>query len=167
MTFTVSIDEREYVLDFEPNGETAKYRLKGDVESSGSASIKEVAPGVFSVLLDSRSFTVHLSPNGSGLETWTGADRRFIALSDSRDRSARSKSVSAAGPLQVKAQMPGKIIKLLVRVGEKVETGQGLVVVEAMKMQNEMKSRKTGTVTRILTNEGATVAAGETLMVVE
>ena len=167
MKFTIAVDDREYILDFEPNGEFARYRLKGDVELSGSASIKETAPSVFSVLLGSRSFTVHVAPNGSGLETWTGKDRRTIALSDSRDRSGRSKSAGATGPLQVKAQMPGKVMKLLVSAGEKVETGQGLVVVEAMKMQNEMKSRKTGTITRIAVREGATVAAGEILMVVE
>lgn len=167
MRFTVTVDDREYILDFEPGGEKAHYHLKGEIESSGSISIEEVAPGVFSVLLDSRSFTVHVAPNGSGLEAWTGTRRRAIALSDMRDRSARSKSTGAAGPLQVKAQMPGKVIKLLVSAGEKVETGQGLVVVEAMKMQNEMRSRKTGIVAKILVREGATVAAGEILMVVE
>jgi len=63
--------------------------------------------------------------------------------------------------------MPGKIIKLLVDVGASVEAGQGLIVVEAMKMQNEVKAPKTGVVTKILTAAGATVAAGETLIVVE
>jgi biotin carboxyl carrier protein len=167
MKFAVAVNDREYVLDFEPGGERAQYHLAGAVESAGSASIVEVTPGVFSILLDSRSFTVHVAPNGSGIETWTGADRRIVSLSDSRDRSDTSKSAGAAGPLQVKAQMPGKVIKLLVSAGEMVESGQGLVVVEAMKMQNEMKSRKTGIVAKIVVREGATVAAGEILMVVE
>jgi biotin carboxyl carrier protein len=63
--------------------------------------------------------------------------------------------------------MPGKIIKLLVEVGTNVEAGQGLIVVEAMKMQNEVKAPKGGVVTKILTTADATVAAGETLIVVE
>ena len=60
--------------------------------------------------------------------------------------------------------MPGKVIRVLAQVGEKVEAGQGLLVVEAMKMQNEIRSPKTGTVERILAKEGQPVNAGEVLV---
>ena len=63
--------------------------------------------------------------------------------------------------------MPGKVVRLLVAVGDQVTPGQGLIVVEAMKMQNEMKSPKTGTVVEIKTKDGATVSAGEILIVIE
>jgi biotin carboxyl carrier protein len=63
--------------------------------------------------------------------------------------------------------MPGKVIKLLAEKGTAVQAGQGLIVVEAMKMQNEMHSPKDGVVARIHVAEGATVAAGQTLIVVE
>jgi biotin carboxyl carrier protein len=63
--------------------------------------------------------------------------------------------------------MPGKVIKLLVEQGARVESGQGVIIVEAMKMQNEMKAMKTGVVQKIHTDEGATVAAGEVLMIIE
>jgi biotin carboxyl carrier protein len=63
--------------------------------------------------------------------------------------------------------MPGKVIKLLVEKGVNVQAGQGLIVVEAMKMQNEMKSPKDGMVSKINVAEGATVGAGQTLIVVE
>lgn len=167
MKFTVVIDDREYNLELESSGDPAKYRLKGDLESAGTASIKEVAPGVFSILLGTRSFTVHLSRNGAGVETWTGATHRSISLSDTRDRAASSRAANAAGPVEIRAQMPGKVVKLLVNAGDRVEAGQGLVVIEAMKMQNEVISRKHGTVTKAYAREGATVAAGEILMVVE
>ena len=167
MKFTVEVDEREYVLDLQPNGTAAAYRLQGVSESSGTASIIEVESGVFSVLLGLRSFTVHVAPNGSGLEVWVGTARRRISLADARDRSGKPKKSSAAGPLEVRAQMPGRVIKVLVSPGESVQTGQGLIVVEAMKMQNEMKSPKEGVIGKIHIREGATVAAGETLMVVE
>jgi biotin carboxyl carrier protein len=62
--------------------------------------------------------------------------------------------------------MPGKVIRLLVREGDTVEAGQGLVVVEAMKMQNEMKSPKAGQVVKLSAHVGATVAAGEVLVVI-
>jgi len=63
--------------------------------------------------------------------------------------------------------MPGKIVRVLAKPGESVEAGQGVVVIEAMKMQNELKSPKKGTVSQILAQEGATVTAGEVLAIVE
>ncbi|MBV8070346.1 MAG: biotin/lipoyl-binding protein [Acidobacteriaceae bacterium] len=167
MKYIVAVDDLEYVLELQCGKDSVTYQLKGDVQVSGSASVTEVGPGVFSVLLDSRSITVYLVRNGSGVETWTGTDHRLIAVSDARDRSGKARTAGTAGPFEVKAQMPGKVIKLLVSAGQKVETGQGLLVIEAMKMQNETKSRKTGTVTTIRAREGSTVSAGESLMVIE
>ena len=63
--------------------------------------------------------------------------------------------------------MPGKIVRVLVRAGEKVEAGQGLVVVEAMKMQNEIRSPKSGTVERVIASEGQAVNAGDVLVWVD
>ena len=63
--------------------------------------------------------------------------------------------------------MPGKIVKIFVKVGDVVTEGQGLVVVEAMKMENELKAPKAGTITQIITKEGATVENGAPLVVVE
>jgi biotin carboxyl carrier protein len=62
--------------------------------------------------------------------------------------------------------MPGKIVRVLVRAGDRVEAGQGLLVVEAMKMQNEIRSPKSGTIERVLAEEGQAVNAGEVLCVV-
>jgi biotin carboxyl carrier protein len=63
--------------------------------------------------------------------------------------------------------MPGRVIRVLVEVGQDVEAGQGLIVVEAMKMQNEMKSPKAGKVLEIKTSEGAAVSAGDALLIIE
>jgi pyruvate carboxylase subunit B len=63
--------------------------------------------------------------------------------------------------------MPGKVIRLLVKEGETVQAGQGLIVIEAMKMQNEIRSPKSGKVERLLTKEGQTVNVGEVLAWVE
>jgi biotin carboxyl carrier protein len=71
--------------------------------------------------------------------------------------------VEAEGRQQITAPMAGKVVRLLVKSGEKVEVGQGLLVVEAMKMQNEIRSTKSGTVERLLVQEGQTVNASETL----
>jgi biotin carboxyl carrier protein len=73
----------------------------------------------------------------------------------------------ASGPQQVKAPMPGKIVKLLVKPGDRVESRQGLVVVEAMKMENELRARSAGTVAEVRTVEGASVEAGAILVILE
>jgi biotin carboxyl carrier protein len=72
-----------------------------------------------------------------------------------------------AGRAQVTAPMPGKVVRVLVEAGQKVEAGQGVVVVEAMKMQNEMKSPKAGAVAELRAEVGATVNAGDVLAVIE
>jgi biotin carboxyl carrier protein len=63
--------------------------------------------------------------------------------------------------------MPGKIVRVLVEVGAQVEAGAGVIVVEAMKMQNEMKAPKAGVVVLVRTDESATVNAGDVLAVIE
>jgi biotin carboxyl carrier protein len=63
--------------------------------------------------------------------------------------------------------MPGKIVRVLVREGDAVEPGQGIVVMEAMKMQNELKALRAGAVTALPVTEGAAVAAGEVLAIIE
>ncbi|HEX7360830.1 MAG TPA: biotin/lipoyl-containing protein [Bryobacteraceae bacterium] len=167
MKFRVEVDGEPYTLDLRRNGPDSAYTLTGLSTATGSASVLEVMPGVFSVLLGARSFTVHVAPNGDDLEVWTGSERRAISLADARDRAAQSKRVAATGPVEVRAQMPGKVIRLLVAPGDRVEVDQGVIVVEAMKMQNEMKSPKAGTVTKIHIRQGATVAAGEALVAIE
>jgi biotin carboxyl carrier protein len=63
--------------------------------------------------------------------------------------------------------MPGKVVRVLVREKEEVQAGQGVVVVEAMKMQNELKSPKQGIVQKVMAKEGANVNAGDVLLIVE
>ena len=84
-----------------------------------------------------------------------------------RLRSAEASTQHDTGSVDLVAAMPGKVVRVLVEVGSQVETGTGIVVVEAMKMQNEMKSPKAGKVISISATPGATVNAGEVLAVVE
>jgi biotin carboxyl carrier protein len=85
-----------------------------------------------------------------------------------RGRGARAGATGdAAGPHRIVAPMPGKIVKVLVKPGDGVQPRQGLVVVEAMKMENELRSPKAGTVSEVRVNEGASVEAGAILVIVE
>ena len=127
-----------------------------------------VEPGVYHVIgAAGRGYEVRIRESAGGFEA--EVDGRVVSLELTDPREARRQGVSAdaAGRRDIKAPMPGKVIRLLVAEGDSVEPGQGLVVVEAMKMQNELKSPKTGTVTRIATEAGATVAAGDVLLTIE
>ena len=167
MKLSVEVDGESYGLELARNGGAVAYTLGGAAEAAGAAAIAEIMPGVFSVLLGCRSIEVRIQPAGDSFEVWTGADRHSVSIADARDRPSRSKKMGAAGPVELRAQMPGKVINLLVELGAAVRAGQHLVVVEAMKMQNEMKSPKDGIVSKIHAREGTTVAAGEALLVVE
>jgi biotin carboxyl carrier protein len=129
--------------------------------------VREVEPGVYSVILDGRSIEVRavLSAHGSNLVV---DGRRFTAEPfDPRNASPRSKAAIGAGRQKISAPMPGKVIRVLVRRGDVVDAGQGLVVVEAMKMQNEMKAPRPGRVAEVRVRDGETVASGDTLVVLD
>jgi biotin carboxyl carrier protein len=166
----VRIDGAESLLQLAGTPATATFQLTGALEATGAASICEVQPGVYSVLIGQKSWSVHILPKPgpeAGVEAWIANRRYQVDVSDLRDRAGNSTRQSLAGPFELRALMPGKVVKLLVGPDEAVVTGQSLLVVEAMKMQNEMKSPKDGVVTRIYAAEGATVAAGERLLLVE
>ncbi len=168
MKLQIDLDGETYTLDLEIENGRIRYSVEG---FEGDASVVEIMPGVFSVLVGDRSFLVNLGSGeaaGSDFEVWpNGQQRHAVSLADLRDRSSRRDHGLGHGPVEVRAQMPGKVIKVLAAAGAHVEAGEGLVVVEAMKMQNEMKAPKSGRVVRIHVKEGATVAAGEPLVVVE
>jgi biotin carboxyl carrier protein len=127
-------------------------------------SIEPSGPGVFSVLIEGRTYQATILAPG----TIQVNNRIFsVELFDPRELRARSTAGASHGRQNIMSPMPGKVVRLLVAVGDAVEAGQGLIVVEAMKMQNEMKSPKTGVVVEMKTQAGATVTAGEILVVIE
>jgi len=125
----------------------------------------EITPNTLSILLDGQSFEISVTPSPDGkLKLQTGTQEFTAEVIDPRAWSGRRHgSVEAEGRQQVVAPMPGKVVRLLVKAGDHVEAGQGLLVVEAMKMQNEIRSPKSGTVERILAREGQPVNTGEIL----
>jgi biotin carboxyl carrier protein len=128
----------------------------------------EIAPKTLSLLLDGQCFEFSVTPLTDGkLKLQTGTQEFTAEVIDPRVWSGRRHGhVEAEGRQQIVAPMPGKIVRLLVKAGDHVEAGQGLLVVEAMKMQNEIRSPKSGTVERVLATEGQPVNAGEILCVV-
>jgi biotin carboxyl carrier protein len=130
------------------------------------ADIAEISSGIYSILIGERSLEVRVEAQGQALRLTSGA-REFVAsVSDPRRYRKGGGAVLAEGRQQVTAPMPGKVIRVLVKAGDAVTAGQGIVVVEAMKMQNEVKSPKSGTIEKLLVAEGQPVNAGDALAVV-
>ena len=128
----------------------------------------EVAPNTLSLLLEGQSFEITVTPSPDGkLKLQSGMHEFEAEVLDPRAWSGRRHgNVEAEGRQQIVAPMPGKIVRVLVQAGDRVEAGQGLLVVEAMKMQNEIRSPKSGIVERILASAGQPVNAGEILCVI-
>jgi biotin carboxyl carrier protein len=128
------------------------------------ADARLVQPGVLSLLVGGRQFRCVLD----GDAVVIGGKRVEFAMADPRSLAAqRGANAGGGGARAVKAPMPGRVVRVLVAAGDTVEEQQGLVVIEAMKMQNELKSPKAGRVVKLAVEVGATVAAGDVLAVVE
>lgn len=129
--------------------------------------VRQVEPGVYSVLLDGVSYEARTAPSEEGLAVQVNGRRFSVEVRDPRNASRRSRSAVGAGRQNIAAPMPGKVVRVLVKQGDAVDTGQGLAVVEAMKMQNEMKAARPGHVAEVRVRDGDTVAANQVLLVLE
>jgi biotin carboxyl carrier protein len=121
------------------------------------------------LLVGGRSYEVRREAQANGVMHLVVRGRRYAAeVRDPRAfRGRRAAAEAGAGPMRLVAPMPGKVVRLLKAEGAQVEAGEGVVVVEAMKMQNEIRSPRKGVVKKLLAAAGAAVNAGETLAVVE
>jgi biotin carboxyl carrier protein len=132
--------------------------------------VRRVGPTSFSILVSDRSFDMDVVRDGDELIVTSRGSSIRVALVDAtrqaqRQRAARN--LQAAGPVEVKAMMPGRIINVLVKPGDAVTHHQGLVVVEAMKMENELKSPKAGKVVEVKVIPGQTVEKGDLMVVID
>lgn len=140
------VDGREYSLNVS-QPEPGMYLIK-DGNSVHEASVTRDASGAFSVQLRGREHAVTI-------------------VDPKRLRGGGGAGGDASGKVEIKTAMPGKVVRVVVSIGDTVEKGDAVIVVEAMKMQNEMKAPKAGTIAEIRSAEGATVGAGDVLVVIE
>ena len=156
------VDGRSARIEIE--GTRLRYQSDDGAQVESEFSLERTGPGKFSVLLGGRSYQV---TRGSGQEVLVNGHTFVAEVFDPRDFRPEQEAAPNHGRQEVAALMPGKVIRVLVAPGDAVQEGQGLVVVEAMKMQNEMKSPKAGRVAEVRARAEATVGAGEVLVVVE
>ncbi len=164
MTYDVTLDGKNHRLELDRADSRWSCRLDGrEIEVDAVLA----RPDVLSLRIGNLAYEVKCERVASELHLWVGSERFAVEVRDSRSLRGRSRSVDDRGPRKLTAPMPGKVVRVLVSQGDGVETGTGVLVVEAMKMQNEIKSPKKGTIQKILVNEGAAVNAGDVLAIVE
>jgi biotin carboxyl carrier protein len=164
MKVDMLIQGRRRTVEATRPGERLRWRLDGrEVE----ADAVEISPGLFSVLIGGESVEVRIERKGSDLRVFADGQEYVAAIQDPRElKKDRAGAAEAAGRQSVTAPMAGKIIRCLVAAGDEVQASQGLAIVEAMKMQNEIRSPKSGKVERMAVVEGQTVNPGDVIAVV-
>jgi biotin carboxyl carrier protein len=164
MTYDVTIDGKNYRLELSrPDGRWL-CRLDGRTIEVDAVLAR---PDVLSLRIDNNAYEVKCERVGGDWHLWVGSARFAVEIRDPRSLRGRALVVDDHGPKKLTAPMPGKVVRVLVSQGAEVEAGAGVLVVEAMKMQNEIKSPKKGTIQKILVSEGAAVNAGDVLAIVE
>jgi biotin carboxyl carrier protein len=166
MIYEVTIAGKPHRVEITRSSAGTEIKLDG---APVAADVLQPEPDTLSVLLDGRSFEVRRERAPEGPLALEINGRRVTAeVRDPRSlRSRRAAGDILEGPQRLKASMPGKVVRILAPEGTQVEAGQGVLVVEAMKMQNEVKSPKAGVVAKILAAEGTAVNAGDALAIVE
>ena len=167
MSYVATIDEREVTISVEElGGSNYKVAIDG-VEHVVDAQL--IAGTLWSVLYGNGSFEVDVTrlPAEEFEVLIQGDCHRFTLMNEQRRAMIRAGGKGSAGKAMLTSPMPGKVVKLLVNEGQEVEAGQGVIVVEAMKMENELKSAVAGKVKEIFVAEGQVVESGAKLLLVE
>jgi acetyl/propionyl-CoA carboxylase alpha subunit len=165
MKLSLTIDGRPDTIEILSLAPACRFQL-GDGPPR-DANVESPEPGVYSVLLDGRSYDAFVEETPTGLVVTIEGYRFELEVRDPRRWSRRSAGAGAGAVQSIVSPMPGKVVRVLAAPGDEVVAGQGIVVVEAMKMQNELKSNRTGRVLSVPAKEGATVNAGELLATIE
>jgi biotin carboxyl carrier protein len=133
--------------------------------------VRELSSGVYLFLHENKVYRCRVAARRNSRTSFDvsvrGRDYGVTIVDPKRLRSGQTSGTHGHGVAEIVSPMPGKVVKVLVDVGQKVEAHAGIVVVEAMKMQNELKSPKAGVVAQINFEAGATVNAGDVLAVIE
>lgn len=162
MKLYAEINDQKHEITLKREAEKIFAEIDG---RSYELEVSEPEPNVFLLKHNNRIYQIYVAPNN----TVSFGNQQFeVNLIDpKRLRTSGEASGQADGTSEIKTAMPGKVVRVLVEHGAEIQKGEGVIIVEAMKMQNEMKSPKDGIVKEIRFAEGATVNAGEVLAVIE
>ena len=161
----LSLDGADCRIEILSPAPACRFRL--DDAAERQAHVENPEPNVYSILLDGRIYEAAIQETATGLVVTVAGHRFEIETQDPRRWTRKSGRSSAEGVQTITAPMPGKVVRVLIVPGQTVEAGQGLIVVEAMKMQNELKAPRPGRVLTVTAIQGSTVVAAEVLATME
>jgi biotin carboxyl carrier protein len=166
MSYIATIDDKEVKVSVQ---ETGVHQYKVTIDGNEHlVDAQQVQPGLWSVLRGQTSLEADVDGKDDTYEVLIDGDcYKFSLVSEQRRAVMRAGGKGAAGKAMVTSPMPGKVVKILVSEGEEVKADQGVIVVEAMKMENELKSAVAGKVKEIFVDEGQVVESGAKLILVE
>jgi biotin carboxyl carrier protein len=168
MKINALIDQEKHEVEIRRDGRRVFAKIDA---REYEVEVSEPEPNVFLIKQQGKIYEVLVSPLsklGDPINVRSGSSGVEVKLFDpKRLRGAASIDATADGVAEIRSAMPGKVVRIIGEVGREVEKGEGIIVVEAMKMQNELKSPKQGLVKEIRVSEGETVIAGDILAVIE
>jgi biotin carboxyl carrier protein len=158
----------DHVLRVEPDGAAFRVTDGAAAPALVAADVSQLAPGVLSILVNGRSYEARLDSSPTGDAIVLNGHRYPFTVEDPRSlRARRASSAGHDGPRTIHSPMPGRILRILHSPGDAIAANAGVLVVEAMKMQNELKSPKAGTLRKVLVAVGDTVTAGQALAIID
>jgi len=164
MTYDVIINGKNYQLELKRSDTGWECRVDGrEVQMDAVLARRDV----ISVIIEGKAYEVKRERTATDMHIWVGSARYSAELRDPRSlRSRKHSDHTDIGPKKLVAPMSGRVVRVLAAEQAEVDAGQGVVVVEAMKMENEIKSPKKGIVQKLVVNAGANVNAGDVLAIV-
>lgn len=168
MKLKAEIGDKHFEIDTRRSGNEVTAIING---SAYELEVSEPEPDLFLIKHKGKIYEAYVDPAaehaGTRKVTVNGRQVELHLFDPKRLRSSAESSSAMDGLAEIKTAMPGKVVRILKNIGDSVENGDGIIVVEAMKMQNELRSPKNGVVKEIRAAEGSTVSGGDVLALIE
>ncbi len=166
MNYYVKLGGDELLVEVDETG-VAQFKVAIEGKKT-EVDAHRVSKNTWSVIIGCRVYEVDLTMKDEEIDILIGGDRYTLRVLNEQKRALHSvREAAGGGKQQITAPMPGKVVKILVKEGEEVEGNQGVIIIEAMKMENEFKSKASGKVKEIFVNEGDVVDGGAKLLLIE
>ncbi|MFQ5825126.1 MAG: acetyl-CoA carboxylase biotin carboxyl carrier protein subunit [bacterium] len=168
MKLFAKTSNKEYEVELNGSAENLSILLNGKVKKADFKCTGET--NFFSLIVDNHSYQLYIVPKSNGYEVYLDGAKYFIELEDERSRLLRSlikTDEKPKGQKEIIAPMPGLIVKIEVEEGQEIKKGDGLIIIEAMKMENEIRANADGMVKKVFIKEKDSVDKDAVLMLIE
>lgn len=167
MRYVAEVDGKTYTIDLDDVGGELRLQLNGQPVTADLCQV--TAPSLFSLIKDGISYEIFAEPTDKGYVISIADERFIVNVADERSlrlASVQKRVVERRGDMVIKAPMPGLVVDVHVRPGDVVKAGQALLILVAMKMENEIRAFEGGTVKAVNVQKGDKVELGQVLITI-